>query len=90
MKKLFSLCVALLCATTLFAYDFEVDGIYYNRLGGDSVEVTHAGYNRYYNSGSVTIPETVSYSDMVYRITTIGGGRSVVVLALHLLLFLTV
>ena len=43
-----------------FAYDFEVDGIYYNKLSsGDEVEVTNASY-----SGDVVIPSTV----------TSGGG----------------
>ncbi|MCQ2340783.1 MAG: leucine-rich repeat domain-containing protein, partial [Paludibacteraceae bacterium] len=70
--KLFSLLCTLMCAGNLFAYDFYVDGIYYNKLGGDSVEVTYptTSYNRY--SGSVAIPETVTYSNTTYRVTTIG------------------
>ncbi len=70
--KLFSLLCTLMCAGNLFAYDFYVDGIYYNKLGGDNVEVTYktTSYNSY--SGSVTIPEVVTYSKTTYRVTTIG------------------
>ncbi|MCQ2348426.1 MAG: leucine-rich repeat domain-containing protein [Paludibacteraceae bacterium] len=70
--KLFSLLCALMCAGNLFAYDFYVNGIYYNKLGGNSVEVTYqtTNYNSY--SGSVTIPETVTYSNTTYRVTKIG------------------
>ncbi len=77
MKKIFFLFAALVaCTLSTFAYDFEVNGIYYNFLGGDSVAVTYKGnsYNEYYNTyaSSVTIPETVSYNSTIYRVTTIG------------------
>ncbi len=75
--KLFTLFVALIGATQLFAHDFEVDGIYYNFLGGDSVTVTYRGnsFDKYGNEyrGSVTIPETISYNNMTYRITSIDS-----------------
>ena len=42
-----------------FAYDFEVDGIYYNKLGsGDEVEVTNASSSSC--SGDYVIPSTVT------------------------------
>ena len=70
--KLLTLLCTLMCAGNLFAYDFYADGIYYNKLGGDSVSVTYktTDFNSY--SGSVTIPETVTYSNTTYRVTTIG------------------
>ena len=68
MKKLFSLFVALLATSTLWAHDFEVDGIYYNWYfdGGDYLEVTYCGsksdsYSNEY-SGSVEIPAII-YDD---------------------------
>ncbi len=77
MKKIFFI-IAALCACTLFtfAHDFEVDGIYYNFLGGDSVSVTYRGsssssYSNEY-SGTVTIPEIVEYNSTTYRVTSIG------------------
>ena len=57
-------------AATAFAYDFEVDGIYYNKLSdGTSVEVT-SGDKKY--TGSVTIPSQVTYSGTTYSVTSIG------------------
>ena len=78
MRKLFSLFVALLATTTLWAHNFEVDGIYYNYLDGNNVAVTYMGssYYEYSNeySGEVTIPETVTYNGTTYSVTSIGGS----------------
>ncbi|MBQ2122416.1 MAG: leucine-rich repeat protein, partial [Bacteroidaceae bacterium] len=77
-QKLQALGAALmLCATPLFAHDFEVDGIFYNIMSAEdkTVEVTFSG-DSYYAveeySGSVTIPETVTYNDNTYSVTSIG------------------
>ena len=90
MRKLFStlsstlqggvrgglLLLALVATTTLWAHNFEVDGIYYNYLDGNNVKVTHRGdyWESYRNeySGSVTIPETVTYDGTTYSVTSIG------------------
>ncbi len=70
MKKPFFLWALLLsCTIPILASDFTVDGIYYNFLDGDSIEVT-SGFTEY--SGSIIIPETVSYNSTTYRVTTIG------------------
>ena len=72
MKKLFTLLLALVATTALWgAYDFEVDGIYYNILTDktNEVEVT---YGPPYYSGSVTIPSTVTYNGTTYSVTSIG------------------
>ncbi|MBR6630164.1 MAG: leucine-rich repeat domain-containing protein [Bacteroidaceae bacterium] len=71
--KYFATIVAmLLCCITANAYSFEVDGIYYNSYGSNSVEVTYkdGNYNSY--SGDVVIPETVTYNDVEYKVTSIG------------------
>ena len=62
-----------MCATSVVAEDFEVDGIYYNILSEENktVEVTK-GDNKY--TGAVAIPETVTYEDVTYWVTSIGGG----------------
>ena len=69
--------------TTATAYDFMVNGIYYNK-NGDEATVTYqyresyysSGYTyyRYYNyiTGNVTIPETVTYDGITYTVTAIG------------------
>ncbi len=71
MKKLLSLFTLVLFSTSLFAYDFEVDNIYYNILGSDSVEVT-SGDIKY--SDSVIIPSIVKHDSTFYHITAIGEG----------------
>ena len=64
----------LLAVTTLtWAYDFAVDGIYYNKnTDGTSVTVTYKTYLSSY-SGSVVIPSTVTYSGKTYSVTGIGS-----------------
>ncbi len=71
-------CLAVLCSISSFAHDFEVNGIYYNKLGGDSVAVTWEG--KYYFSGTPNywyssleiIPSTVIYNNFTYRVVAIG------------------
>ena len=79
MKKLFTLLLALVATTALWAEDFSVDSIYYNILEDktNEVEVTYRGwsidnYNEYL--GSVTIPSTVTYNGTTYSVTSIGDG----------------
>ena len=79
MKHLFT-SLLLLCATAVAAHDFETGGIYYNILSetDKTVEVTYKG--RYYSSypdeytGSVVIPESVTYNGTIYSVTSIGYG----------------
>ena len=54
-------------------YDFEKDGIFYNYLSSNTVEVTYmtTDYNSY--SGVVNIPETVTYNGVTYTVTQIGN-----------------
>ncbi|MBO5834814.1 MAG: leucine-rich repeat domain-containing protein [Bacteroidales bacterium] len=61
----------LLYSATANAYDFEVDGIYYNILsaGNLTAEVTNGDKNY---SGNVTIPSTVTYKSKILTVTSIG------------------
>ena len=73
MKKIFSLFLALVTTTALWAYGFEVDGIYYNILTDktNEVEVTYCvSYYAYF--GSVTLPSTVTCNGTTYSVTSIG------------------
>lgn len=77
MKKIFvTLAVLVGFAMQALAYDFEVDGIYYNLLlytGNQEVQVTHCaqpGWNCY--SGDVIIPEIITYEGDSYTVTAIG------------------
>ena len=86
MKKIYLL--AFICTFAsiikMQAYDFtapDVNGntIYYNYLGGDSVEVTYKDLSYYVDntlygySGDVIIPSTISDSISLFRVTSIGG-----------------
>lgn len=62
-------------STFLWAYDFMVGGIYYNRnADGKSVSVTHWTYYESGESyeGKISIPSTVTYGGRTYSVTGIG------------------
>lgn len=64
----------LLTAQTAHAYDFEVDGIWYNITNSDNNEVGVTKddvlpYTKY--TGNVTIPSTVTYKNKTYSVTSI-------------------
>ena len=79
LRHLFT-ALLLLCATTVAAHDFEVDGIYYNITDATNktVAVTYKGtsYSQYSNeyTGNVEIPESVIYDSTTYSVTSIGGS----------------
>ncbi len=68
----------LTCASASHAYDFKVDGIYYNILSSEelTVEVTYGGtsYNSALYSGDVSIPKTVTYGNNTYTVEGIGSS----------------
>jgi len=72
--KIFSILTMLLVSATLGANGVRIDNMYYI-LEGDSATVTYPGtsyndYNKYaYN---ITIPQSVSYNNQTYRVTSIG------------------
>ncbi len=73
MRKLTILVMMVLFGiSTSQAYDFTVNGIYYNK-SGTTATVTYksSSYNSY--SGSVTIPSTVTYGGTTYTVTSIGA-----------------
>ena len=66
--------VTLLGIFPVSAYDFQVDGIYYN-LNGEEVTVTNESgepSNGSY-SGDVVIPASVTYEGKTYPVTGIGN-----------------
>ena len=74
LKAIVAIAMMLIGWLPSLAYDFEVNGIYYNITSTDSktVEVTH-GYGSHSYSGSVVIPESVIFNNKSYRVTSIGG-----------------
>ena len=82
LKTFLALIAMLLCCTSCFAavdYDFKVDGICYDITSetDNTVRVTYNDKYDYYNqyteySGSVSIPESVTYNGTTYSVTSIG------------------
>ncbi len=72
-NRLLASFVLLFMTTFSWAYDFEVDGIYYNKNSdGVSVSVTKtSSYGAY--SGQVVIPSSVTYNDKNYSVSRIGS-----------------
>lgn len=81
MKKQLSLLLVLLATIPLWAYDFQVDGLYYNILSDNSVEITYKEcsystqydyYNNTYDITVATIPSSVLHNGVTYTVTHIG------------------
>ncbi|MDR0506543.1 MAG: leucine-rich repeat protein [Dysgonamonadaceae bacterium] len=71
VKFILTISLCLLYIVQINAYNFEMDGIYYNYIPGTkNLEVTYNPDNGYI--GKVVIPETVTYSGTTYRVTRIG------------------
>lgn len=70
-KKIGMLAVFALAFIPVSAYDFSLDGIYYNIVSLDDLtcEVT-SGDEKY--TGEVVIPETVTYNSRTLNVTGIG------------------
>ena len=62
MKKVLLSFIAVLLSCSVWAYDVEVDGIYYN-LNNDTKEatVTYKTYSYNSYSGNVIIPSSMTY-----------------------------
>ena len=66
------LCLCLLTGTTTaFAYDAEINGIYYD-FSGNEATVTYSYYYISNYSGAVTIPSSITYEGTTYSVTSIG------------------
>ena len=73
IQKLLVLVAGLSVGINAFAaYDFKVDGIYYNITS--STEVTVTGNGLYSYSGNVVIPEQVTHDSNTYSVTSIGDN----------------
>ena len=72
MKKLFFLLTLLLCTSMAWAYDVEVDGIYYNlNQSNKTAQVTYPSNNKY--TGELCIPESISVEGTIYVVTSLGN-----------------
>ena len=76
ITKLMTILLALMTTSMAGAYDFEVNGIYYNVNGSEATvtfQTPHSAYNTDY-TGDVVIPETVTYDGVTYSVTAIGSN----------------
>lgn len=72
--KLTLLLVAMLCAVSqAFAYDCQVNGIYYNLNKTDNTATVTSGGDFKYK-GEVVIPRAISVNDVSYVVKTIEAG----------------
>ena len=75
MKKRFTACLTTLILSVFFsisalAYDVEVDGICYG-ISETTATVT-SGEKKY--SGDIVIPESITYNNSKYSVTSIGNS----------------
>ena len=74
LRALVVITMLMACVQITRAYDFEVDGVFYllNSSSSTEVSVTYksSSYDSY--SGTVDIPETVTYGGVTYDVTSIG------------------
>ena len=69
-RKMLILIALLSVSVSVYAYDFEVDGIYYSIKSLDDLTCgVTSGDNEY--SGNIVIPSTVKYSNMDFAVTRI-------------------
>ena len=75
-KQLFLACLlAIVGSGTADAYDIDLNGLYYNITGENSVEVTYVEQgdgNADFFSGDITIPRRISSGGKTYTVTAIG------------------
>ena len=72
------LCLCFLASLNAYAYDAEIDGIYYNFSTDSTATITYQGFDSAGNpksdcSGAVVVPENVIYDNKIYSVTVIGG-----------------
>lgn len=74
IKMLLTTFVLLLCGTTVNAYDFEANGLYYavNSEKEKTVAVTWNPLDPTGYIGTLTIPESVEHNGKTYSVTIIG------------------
>ena len=75
MKRIFTIFLTLFVASSAWAYDFEVDGVYYNSWynaeSGYTAMVTYKDKNTSSYSGKIKIPSELWYNQRYYRVTRI-------------------
>ena len=71
-RKLLTTLTAALIALSAWAYDVQIDGIYYKLNSEDMTASVTCGSNNY--QGDITIPASVTYSNVTYSVISIGNN----------------
>ena len=69
--RIFTLIMSLFVATMVFAYDAEIDGIYYN-LDAENKTAEVTSGDEYY-MGDIVIPSSIVSNGVTYSVTSIGA-----------------
>ena len=76
--RILTLIVSLFITAMAFAYDAEIDGIYYNLDNENkTAEITYQyswSADNYSGVTNITIPSIISYDGTAYSVTSIGNG----------------
>lgn len=86
-SRLLAIVAAFSFVFSAAAYDFTVDGVYYNITGDNTVEVTSKTTSAGGYTGEVTVPATVTNGGVNYQVTAVGDKAFYVcsnVTAVHL------
>lgn len=71
LRQFIAIAFVIITSVSAFAYDFEVDGIYYSINGEGTVAVTY-NQKAYDYTGNIVIPAEVTYEGITYTVTEIG------------------
>ena len=73
IKKCIAIAIAMLATSSLFAYDFFADGLFYN-INSDGTTVTvYYGYEHSNLTGDLVIPESVNFNGNNYSVSAINN-----------------
>ncbi|MBQ9231965.1 MAG: leucine-rich repeat domain-containing protein, partial [Prevotella sp.] len=71
-RRIWLVVVLILSCCKTYAYDFEVDGLYYKIISDTRVEITYREFKDQGYSGKLLIPEKVNYNGKEYVVASIG------------------
>ena len=74
VRHIIMILVGITYTLPTLSYDFEVDGLCYNKLSNNQVEVTYKDFWGNSYSGSLSIPSSVTYNGSTYTVTAIGAS----------------
>ena len=72
LKAIVAIAMMLIGWLPSLAYSFQVDGIFYDKLGISEVAVTSSNSSSNKYSGNVVIPSSVKYNGVTYSVISIG------------------